>query len=112
MTSTLTAEPTVTTQRQLALVVTDKHIAEGIRGNEFRCPVALAFGDAGYPGVEVGYGEIFRMRARGGLVPIHVPKEMRLWITRFDYQEEVHPKRFVLNLPADWPEPEFPSLIA
>lgn len=113
--TTLTAEPAVATKRQLAFWVTHEHIAKGVRGNEFRCPVALAFGDAGYPGVHVGYRKIFRLRAlgyvaaikraRGYVAAIQVPEDMRLWITRFDYQEEVRPKRFVLDLPADWPEP-------
>lgn len=102
---TLTAEPTVTTQRQLALVVTHEHIAKGQRQEESRCAVALAFRDAGYPGVLVGWGRIHSSTAS-----IRVPEEMRLWIAQFDYgSSKVHPERFVLDLPADWPEPEFPG---
>lgn len=109
---TLTAEPTVATARRLALVVTHEHIARGIRGSGLECPVALALNDAGYPGVQVKYARISQPQARGYKAAILVPVEMRQWIFRFDYEGAVHPERFVLDLPADWPEPEFPALVA
>jgi len=83
----------------LVVNVTIENIREGIQGDMYQCPIALALLDAGVFDSQVTHDfiQFYPHRTYGPPVRIHTPKEVKEWIHSFDYEWPVSPFSFSIH---------------
>ena len=76
--------------------VTAAHIADGKRGADTSCPIALAFADAGYA-AHVFYGK-FRLSSDAAFNRRHLSAKAHEFVRRFDAYLPVEPFNFYADV--------------
>lgn len=89
--------------RKVKVVVTQKHIDNGVQEDAYSCPIALALVDYGFDEVEVDGGEEVKFREYGAAHQCRLPPSAQEFIGRFDRNQTwVKPFEFELELDAPW----------